>query len=100
MGRIYSLCAVLLFACIGSPFAAGQEFRAADICYGCGDNTISELTTLIAYLEGNPDEDEGYKGPIITAARAKIFLLRAALGPQRPASPTPCCYVRKPLYIR
>jgi hypothetical protein len=100
MGRIVSVCAVLVAACIASPAVAGQAGSAADICYGCNDSTIYGLTTLIAYLEANPDVDDGYKGPIITAAHAKILRLRAELMPIRPTSPTPCCYRRKPIYIR
>jgi hypothetical protein len=100
MGRLYCLCAVLVFAGFGSPVAAGQNVSAAAICYGCGDDTIYGLTNLIAYLEANPDVDDAYKGPIITAARAKILLLRATLGPPQPVAQPPCCYTRKPLYIR
>lgn len=100
MRPIVSLCAVLLAACIASPAVAGQAVSAADFCYGCTDDTIYGLTTLSAYLEANPDVDDAVKGPIITAAHVRILHLRAALMPARPSSPTPCCYRRKPIYIR
>jgi hypothetical protein len=100
MGRIYCLCAVLFLSTIGWPAAAGQRLTAADLCYRCGDETIYGLTSLIAYLEANPDVDDAFKGPIITWSRARIFKLRAALGPRRPQWPAPCCYTREPLHIR
>jgi hypothetical protein len=100
MRHLACLLVVLGIAGFGSPAVAGQDLAAAAICYGCGDDTIYGLTNLIAYLEANPDVDDAYKGPIITAARAKIMLLRASLGPPQPVSLTPCCYTRKPLYIR
>jgi hypothetical protein len=99
MGRLMGLFVALAAAGFDSPAVAGQDLAAAAICYGCGDDTIFGLTNLIAYLEANPDVDEAYKGPIITAAREKILLLRASLPPQ-PMSPVPCCYTRKPIYIR
>ena len=108
MRGIYWLFAALLVVFVGSPaFAwdkapafAWQSVPAGDICYGCGYDTIYGLTNLVNYLEANPDVDETFKGPIITEARAKILWLRAAMGPQPLVSPTPCCYARKPLYIR
>jgi hypothetical protein len=90
---------MLVFACFGSPALSGENFHA-DICFGCGDETIYGLTNLIAYLQANPDVDDAYKGPIIVAARAKIMQLRAALGPIQTVSPVPCCYTRRPIYIR
>jgi hypothetical protein len=99
MGRRYWLYAVLLLAGIASPVAAGQDTTAADICFGCGNDTIYGLTNLIAYLEANPDVDDAFKGPIINKARAKIRWLRAALVPLPSAAVMPCCYSRKPLYI-
>jgi hypothetical protein len=101
MRRLYCLCIVLVLVCAGSSVFAGQDIPAAQICFLCRNDTIYGLTSLIAYLEANPDVDDAYKGPIITAARAKILQLRAeGLFPPQPVYPTPCCYTRKPLYIR
>ncbi len=101
MGRIYCLCIVLVLACSRLPAAAAQQaVGAPDVCYGCGGDSIYRLTNLIDYLEANPDVDDAYKGPIITWARAKILRLRAVLGPRPEVSPVPCCYSRRPLYIR
>jgi hypothetical protein len=100
MRRCYFPFVALLLACMVSPVAAGQDNPAAAICYGCGSDTIYGLTNLIAYLEANPDVDDGFKGPIVNKARAKIRRLRAALVPLPSVTVTPCCYSRKPLYIR
>jgi hypothetical protein len=101
MGRLYCLCTVLFLACSGLPAAAGQQAVGAPyLCYGCGRDSIYGLTNLIDYLEANPDVDDAYKGPIITWARAEILRLRAVLGPRPQFSPVPCCYRRRPLYIR
>jgi len=100
MGRLYCLFVALLLAGMAFPVAAGQDIPAADICFGCRDDTIYGLTNLITYLEANPDVDDAFKGPIISKARAKIRHLRAALGPAPPVTTTPCCYSRRPLHIR
>lgn len=100
MRCVLLLCAVLIFAGTYSPVFAGQNIPAVDICYSCSDDTIAGLTNLIAYLESNPDVDDDYKGPIIALARARLLALRGALGPQLPVSALPCCYTRRPIYIR
>ena len=56
--------------------------------------------SAINRLEANPDIDEAVKAPLIVAARADIHRLRRLLGPLVPTAPTPCCYARKPLYVR
>lgn len=94
------LGAMLAFVSTGQQTAAAFDFPHAPICYDCDVYTIAGLTNLIARLEANPDIDDGYKGPIITKARAKILKLRAELGLQHPVWPTPCCYSRKPIFIR
>ena len=55
---------------------------------------------MIAFLEADPQTDDGYKAPIITKARAEIRRLQATLGPPQWRWTTPCCYSRKPIYIR
>jgi hypothetical protein len=54
----------------------------------------------IAYLEANPDVDDSFKGPVITHLHLKVLRIRAKIGPRWPVWPTPCCYSRKPIYIR
>jgi hypothetical protein len=63
-------------------------------------HAIYENFNLIAHLEANPDIDDGDKGPDITAARAEIHRLHAIIGPAEWRWPAPCCYSRRPLYIR
>jgi hypothetical protein len=100
MMRIFSLCTILGFACIASPATAGDSLHAADVTWWRAHHAIYHLENLIAYLQANPDVDESCKGPIIEAVHARILRLRAAIGPRRPHWPTPCCYSRKPIYIR
>ena len=100
MKRLWLACAVACCAFAGSPAPAADAWRAADFCYWCSDDSIYGLASLIAYLEANPDIDDGIKGPVITAARAKILGPRAAPPLQQPSAEPPCCYSRKPLIIR
>ena len=94
------LWAALAFALTGPRTAAAHDFPDTWFCYDCDFHTIAGLTNLIARLEADPDVDDGYKGPIVSRARAKILKLRAELGLRHPVWPTPCCYSRKPIYIR
>jgi hypothetical protein len=71
-----------------------------DSCYWHGQHIIHRKEDFIAYLEADPDVDDAFKGPIITHARAKIHWLRRAVGIRRIVWPGPCCYSRKPIYIR
>jgi hypothetical protein len=92
---------VLLLVCIASPVMAGQCRHNPDPdCWRATHGAIYELGNMIAFLEADPEIDDGYKAPVITRARADITRLRATLGPARWRWPTPCCYSRKPLYIR
>jgi hypothetical protein len=61
---------------------------------------IYELETRIAFLEANPEIDDGYKAPIINGARADILRLRATLRPPQWRWASPCCYSRKPIHVR
>jgi len=71
---------------------------------------IYEQENRIAFLEADPEIDDGYKAPIITGARHDVRWLRAKLPPAhghygRWASPygrwaSPCCYSRRPIHIR
>jgi hypothetical protein len=100
MRRIVSLCGALVLAGIASPVFAGDYVQTEEPCYWCVRDAIYEDVRLIAHFEANPDVDESVKGPEITAARADIHRLRATLGPLQEEGPNPCCYARKPLYIR
>jgi len=102
MSRLLSLCVVFGLAMMTVPVRAGDFRQAEIICYWCIRDGIYANTKLIAHLESNPDLDEAAKGPVILAARADIQRLRRLLGPidDISAAPVPCCYSRKPLYIR
>jgi hypothetical protein len=98
--RILPLCTVLVLAGIAAPAGAGEFWQSGQPCYWCVRDAIYDDFALIARLEANPDIDEGFKGPQITAARADIHRLRATLGPPEQTGTEPCCYSRRPLFIR
>lgn len=98
-GRRFALCLILGFAGLASPAVAGCN-SDADWCYWQAHRALSHVENRIAYLEANPDADESYKGPVIEALHAKMLHLRAAIGPRWPHWPTPCCYSRRPIYLR
>jgi hypothetical protein len=111
MVRLVALGGVLVLAFAAVPARAGDFWACNDTVYWCTRDAIYEQFKLIARLEANPDIDEGVKGPLITAARAEIHRLRATISEPPPhawttiGSPfheslTPCCYTRKPLYLR
>lgn len=105
-----SLSAILVLICIASPAVAGEFWYGYgrnvcgalldDACYRHAQHVIHRKEDLIAYLEADPDVDDGFKAPVIVRARAKIHRLRAAVGIRHIIWPTPCCYSRKPIYIR
>ena len=111
MGRLVSLLSVLAFIGAAAPARAGQSWPCYDTPEWCARDAIYRQFKLIARLEANPDIDDGIKAPLITAARAEIDRLRTTITSPPPrdwatiASPprawaTPCCYARRPLYIR
>ncbi len=93
-----AFAAALLFAGIGSPAMAGQAGYAAGH-WRATHRAIYEAENLIAFLEADPETDDGYKAPIINRARAAIWRLEAKLGPPQWRWRTPCCYSRKPIDI-
>jgi hypothetical protein len=99
MRHIVLLCGVLGLSAIGSPAMAGCDVLS-EHCWAHAHRAIYHKENHIAFLEANPDVDDGYKGPIITHLRRKIFRIRAAIGERWPHWPTPCCYSRRPIYIR
>jgi len=100
MNRNLALYSLLGFVFMASPAAAGDFGQGDASCYWCTRDAIYDDVKLISHLEANPDVDDGVKGPQIVAARADIHRLRALLGPLEPTGTEPCCYSRKPLYIR
>ena len=114
MVRLFSVCAVCFaasFAAIAAP-AQAAHLRARyappvvyalpvePLCFWCIRDAIYADTKLIAHLEANPDVDEAFKGPIVLNARADVRYLRRILGPVETITVAPCCYSRKPLYVR
>jgi hypothetical protein len=97
MRRAILLCAVLLFAGIAPPAVAWEDDNGG---WQATRHAIYELENLIAFLEADPQTDDGYKAPIITKARAEIRRLQATLGHAQWRWTTPCCYSRRPIYIR
>jgi hypothetical protein len=100
-GRAMFACIALLLASGVSPAAAkpfwhgghGGHWRATHAA-------IYELENRIAFLEADPEIDDGYKAPIIITARAEILRLRATLRPAHWRWASPCCYSRRPIHIR
>jgi hypothetical protein len=100
--RVAFACSALVLALSAAPAMAqdywygywrhSPQWRA--ITYG-----IYELNNRIAFLEANPDIDEGYKGPLISGARRDIRRLHGTLRAARWEWPSPCCYGRRPIRI-
>lgn len=85
---------------LAAPAVAGDYGQVEYSCYQCIRDAIYADVTLIDRLEANPDIDDGIKGPQIVAARADIHRLRKILGPFEDQGTAPCCYTRKPIYVR
>lgn len=91
--------AVLATAMVSSPAMAGCDFPG-EHCWAHAHRVIYHMENHIAFLEADPNVDDGYKGPIITHLRRKILHIRAVIGERWPHWPTPCCYSRRPIYLR
>jgi hypothetical protein len=87
-------------ACTASPVMAGDAAAVDAPCYWCVRDAIYTDVAFINSLEANPDIDDAIKGPQIFSTRADIHRLRALLGPLNIEGPEPCCYARKPMFIR
>lgn len=95
------VCTGGLLAGIGTPAGAEQYWhRGHDGQWREKHGAIYRLENLIALLEADPATDDGFKAPIISRARADIMRLRATLERPRWRWTTPCCYSRRPIYIR
>jgi hypothetical protein len=99
-GRVLLLCALLGCAGLASPARAGDWAAPDQWSYWDIRDAIYARVNLIAHLEANPEIDDAVRGPLITTARVEIHRLRAMLGPPPAESFAPCCYARKPLYVR
>jgi hypothetical protein len=97
-----------IFASMALFFAASVAPALADGAWHFGHSdywwrtheAIYQLGNRIAFLEANPEIDDGYKGPIITGARAEMLWWRASLPPAHWRWSVPCCYGRRPIHIR
>lgn len=90
-----------LLACIASPALAAEHWQrhhSAD--WRATHDAIYELENRIAFLEADPEMDDGYKAPLIGRARADIVRLRRGLRRAQWRWTSPCCYSRKPIYVR
>jgi hypothetical protein len=99
MSRILSLYGILALAGMASPAMAGCQDQT-EHCWWRAHHAIAHMENRIAYLEADPNADDAYKGPVIDALHRRGLRLRAAIGPRWPHWPTPCCYSRRPIYIR
>jgi len=100
-------CTALLLACMASSAPAGESWYKAQSWYETDPDewrathqSIYELENLIAFLEADPQTDDGYRAPIIRRARADIERLRGTLPPAQWRWTNPCCYSRPPIHIR
>jgi len=101
MRRIVFACSALILACRVSPAMADEYWHVGhDERWHAVHQAIYELENRIAFLEADPEIDDGYKAPIISRARADILALRATLDPAQWRWVTPCCYGRRPIHIR
>jgi hypothetical protein len=104
MRCIALLCGFLASVFAAVPANAGGFFGLFSDpdpqCYWCIRDAIYHDVKLIAHLEANPDIDDAIKGPQIVAAHADILRLRQLLGPVQNVGIEPCCYSRRPLYVR
>ena len=94
----------LVLAALASPAAAWEDERPAAFFESDAGRavhaTIDDADNLIALLEANPRTDDGYRAPIISRARSDIRRLHAQMPPAQWQWTEPCCYSRKPLYVR
>ena len=99
MRRIVLLSGILAVAGIASPALAGCD-DYPEKCWWRAHHEIYHMENFIARLEANPRIDDADKGPAIADTHDRILHVRAAIGPRWPHWPSPCCYSRRPIYIR
>jgi hypothetical protein len=90
----------LALACAVSPAFADGWFEGHGERWYAIHRDIYELENRIARLEADPQMDDGYRAPIVEAARREIRRLQASLAPAHWRWTDPCCYSRRPIHIR
>ncbi len=93
-------CVALLFAPGVSPASAKSLWHSGHGHWRATHAAIYALENRTAYLEADPDADDGYKVPIIVKSRTDVMQLLATLRPAHWRWASPCCYSRKPIHIR
>jgi hypothetical protein len=99
MRRVLYFCGIAWLLCAASPAMADCDLHSED-CWLRAHRVITHMENHIAYVEADPDADDGVKGRTITRLRQKVVHIRAYIGPRWPHWPTPCCYSRPVLYVR
>ena len=61
---------------------------------------LYQIENRVAFLEADPEIDDGYKAGIIRKARPDVEALRGALPSPHWRWASPCCYSRRPIHIR
>ena len=101
--RVVIASSVFLVGAGVLPATAGDDwhlYQSHGRLWHATHRAIYESENRIAFLEAAPEIDDGYKGPIITSARAEIRGLDATLQPPRWRWAVQCCYSRKPIHLR
>jgi hypothetical protein len=91
---VASLTGPALSAEAGEPWHRGYGYWEAT------HEALYRLEHNIALLQADPAVDDGYKAPAMTHEGAEVKRLRAALPPAHWRWTSPCCYSRRPIYIR
>ena len=99
MRSVFALTAFTLACAVSPAFADGWFEGHGDRMYAI-HRDIYELENRIARLEADPQMDDGYRAPIVEAARREIRRLQASLAPAHWRWTDPCCYSRRPIHIR
>jgi hypothetical protein len=99
MRGVLALTALLL-ACAVSPAFADGWFEGHGERWYAIHRDIYELENRIARLEADPQMDDGYRAPVVAAARREIRRLQAAIPAAHWRWTDPCCYSRRPIHIR
>lgn len=92
--------AALLLVCSGAPAMAGQDGYWGHGHWRAARHAIYDLENGIAFLEADPEIDDGYKAPVVSGNRADVSRLRATLPGAHWRWTRPCCYSRRAIYIR
>ncbi len=91
----------LIVASGAAPAAAGQPRHGGHAGHWRATHqAIYELRNDVALLEADPEADDGYKAAVATRNRADIRKLRATLPRAEWRWISPCCYSRRPIYVR